>query len=161
MVPPARTPLRPDRLRALNLPSSVEVGIDTWGQPTWVRESDAEERGRGAEMGQRGSGAEIRDRASADRGVETAGGERSGGGGPPGPGGEEAGDRRVAGSGEAGPPGDGAGRRVEEVIETWIVQDEWWRNPIHRRYVEVVLEGGAHVVLFENLVTGEWFMQKP
>jgi hypothetical protein len=62
---------------------------------------------------------------------------------------EEEGDRRDE------------GRRVEEVVETWIVQDEWWRTPIHRRYVEVVLEGGAHVVLFEDLATGEWFMQKP
>jgi hypothetical protein len=50
---------------------------------------------------------------------------------------------------------------VEEVVEVWVVEDEWWRSPIHRRYVEVVLEGGAHVVLFEDLATGEWFMQKP
>jgi hypothetical protein len=50
---------------------------------------------------------------------------------------------------------------VEEIVEEWVVEDEWWRTPIHRRYVEVVLEGGAHVVLFENLTTGEWFMQKP
>jgi hypothetical protein len=53
------------------------------------------------------------------------------------------------------------GRVVEEVVEEWVVVDEWWRTPIHRRYVEVVLEGGAHVVLFENLVSGEWFMQRP
>jgi len=55
----------------------------------------------------------------------------------------------------------GGSRRVDEVVETWVVQDEWWRSPIHRRYVEVVLEGGAHVVLFEDLTTGEWFLQKP
>jgi hypothetical protein len=54
-----------------------------------------------------------------------------------------------------------AGRRVEEVVEEWRIDDEWWRTPIHRRYVEVVLEGGAHVVLFEDVVTGEWYLQKP
>jgi hypothetical protein len=97
MVPSSRTPLRPDRLRALNLPSAVEVGLDEWGRPTWV--------------------------------VELAGGD---------------------------------GRRaVEEIVETWIVQDEWWRAPINRRYIEVALEGGAHVVLFEDLTTGDWFLQKP
>jgi hypothetical protein len=99
MVPSSRTPLRPDRLRALNLPSSVEVVLDVWGQPTCVRQADTDER-------------------------------------------------------------DGV-RSVDEIVETWIVQDEWWRAPIHRRYVEVVLDGGAHVVLFEDLITGEWFMQKP
>ena len=26
---------------------------------------------------------------------------------------------------------------------------------------EVVLEGGAHVVLFEDVMTGEWYLQKP
>ena len=101
MVTPARTPLRPDRLRALNLPSSVEVSLDTWGRPTWVRES--------------------------------TGGEEAGGG----------------------------GQRVEDVVDEWRIDDEWWRTPIHRRYVEVVREGGAHVVLFEAVMTGEWSLQKP
>ena len=149
MVPSSRTPLRPDRLRALNLPSSVEVGIDAWGQPTWVRQREIE---------QRGSGAETRSRTQLR---STS---------PPGVSGEEEEDRRVGLKGGEGPPGlDGReegdrpdeGRRVEEVVETWVVQDEWWRTPIHRRYVEVVLEGGAHVVLFEDLTTGEWFMQRP
>lgn len=55
-----------------------------------------------------------------------------------------------------------SGRRVEEILEIWRVDDEWWRRrSITRRYVEVVLEGGGHVVLFEDLVTNEWFLQKP
>jgi hypothetical protein len=41
------------------------------------------------------------------------------------------------------------------------MDDEWWRQPIVRRYVEVVLEGGGRVVLFEDLITGEWFEQMP
>ncbi len=51
--------------------------------------------------------------------------------------------------------------RVETVIETWRIDDEWWRDPIARRYVEVVLEGGGRMVVFEDLATGRWFMQKP
>ncbi len=53
------------------------------------------------------------------------------------------------------------GKRVEAIIETWRIDDEWWRHPISRHYVNVVLEDGGHVVLFEDLTTGEWFMQRP
>jgi hypothetical protein len=52
-------------------------------------------------------------------------------------------------------------RRVDEVLEFWRIDDEWWRTPIVRRYVEVVLQGGGHVVLFEDLTTGQWFLQQP
>ncbi len=48
---------------------------------------------------------------------------------------------------------------VETVIEIWQVDDEWWRQPISRRYVEVVLKGGKHLVLYEDLVTGDWYKQ--
>jgi hypothetical protein len=52
-------------------------------------------------------------------------------------------------------------KRVESIGENWRMDDEWWRQPIVRRYVEAVLEGGGRVLLFEDLITGEWFMQKP
>jgi len=55
----------------------------------------------------------------------------------------------------------GNGKRVESIGETWRIDDEWWRVPIVRRYVEVILEGGGRVVLLEDLVTGEWFEQMP
>ncbi|HEX9579468.1 MAG TPA: hypothetical protein VF970_00045 [Gemmatimonadales bacterium] len=55
---------------------------------------------------------------------------------------------------------DQEGKRVEAVGEVWRVDDEWWREPIGRRYVEVTLEGGAHLVLFEDLATGSWFAQR-
>jgi hypothetical protein len=50
---------------------------------------------------------------------------------------------------------------VEAVLETWRLDDEWWRQPIARRYHEVVIAGGGRVVLYMDLVTGEWWMQKP
>jgi hypothetical protein len=55
------------------------------------------------------------------------------------------------------------GRRkvVESVREIWQVDDEWWRDRLARRYVEVVLAGGGHVVLYEDQMTGKWFMQDP
>src|SRR2546429_7990757 len=56
---------------------------------------------------------------------------------------------------------DGEMRRVEAVGEVWRIDDEWWRRSISRRCFEVIFEGGGRAVLFEDLVTGEWRMQKP
>ena len=57
--------------------------------------------------------------------------------------------------------GCGMRRSVEAVGEVWRIDDEWWRVPIVRRYVEVIFEGGGRAVLFEDLSTGEWWIQKP
>jgi hypothetical protein len=124
----------------------VVVVRDAWGLPTEVVENDGGDDGGTAERRNGGT----HDGSPAERRSAV----------PPGLGGEEEGDRRVDRQGGVGPP-EREGRRVEEVVEVWVVEDEWWRSPIHRRYVEVVLEGGAHVVLFEDLTTGEWFMQRP
>ena len=56
---------------------------------------------------------------------------------------------------------DLVGKAVESIIEIWHVDDEWWREPISRRCLEVILEGGKHVVLYEDLTTNAWFMQRP
>jgi hypothetical protein len=48
---------------------------------------------------------------------------------------------------------------VEAVLESWRIDDEWWRQVISRRYFEVLLEGGGRVVLFEDRVSREWFVQ--
>jgi hypothetical protein len=50
---------------------------------------------------------------------------------------------------------------IEAVRETWRIDDEWWREPITRTYYEVLLHGGTRLVLFMDLVTQEWFVQKP
>ena len=55
---------------------------------------------------------------------------------------------------------EGAEDVVTDVLEAWLVHDEWWRPPgVNRRYVEVILECGAHVILFEDLNTHAWFLQ--
>jgi hypothetical protein len=50
--------------------------------------------------------------------------------------------------------------RVESIGEVWRVDDEWWRHPVSRRYIDVMLQGGAHLALYEDLVSGEWFVQR-
>ncbi len=91
MVPPARTPLRADRLRPLNAP--VPVTVESVEGKLFV----------------------VRDTSIA----------------------------------------------VEAILDSWQLDDEWWRQRISRRYVEIMIEGGKRMLLFEDLVTGEWFEQTP
>ena len=111
MVPNPRTPLRADRLRALNLPRKVAVVLGESGLPQEVRELD---------MGT--TGEQPSTTSSTSQTSPTS-------------------------------------RRIATVGEVWRVDDEWWRVAIARRYVEVLLEGGKHVMLFEDLTTHEWFIQ--
>jgi hypothetical protein len=56
---------------------------------------------------------------------------------------------------------DGAVKTVEFVTEVWRVDDEWWRQPVKRRYFDVVLDGGKHTVLYQDEITGNWCEQNP
>jgi hypothetical protein len=51
--------------------------------------------------------------------------------------------------------------RVEAILESWRIDDEWWRETISRSYLELLLDGGKRVVVFQDLLTGLWFMQSP
>ncbi len=105
MVASARTPLRIDRLRALNVPQSVHVLVDDHGLPTAVTNE------------------------TPDHSTTASGGPNY--------------------------------RAVEEILEIWRIDDEWWRHSLTRRYLDIVLAGGSHVILFEDLNTGGWFLQMP
>ena len=50
---------------------------------------------------------------------------------------------------------------VEEIRELWRIDDEWWRSPIIRCYADVVLAGGKRVILYQDLITGDWWIQQP
>jgi hypothetical protein len=51
--------------------------------------------------------------------------------------------------------------RVDSVREEWVVEDRWWTGqPLRRRYFELVLVNGRNVVVFRDLVAGEWFTQR-
>ena len=48
---------------------------------------------------------------------------------------------------------------IARVQDVWRVDDEWWREPIGRRYVQVLLPTGALRTLFHDLVADQWFEQ--
>jgi hypothetical protein len=64
---------------------------------------------------------------------------------------------------EAGQPAllvEGARRRrVAQVQDVWRIDDEWWRNPISRRYYRLVLEDGTLRTVYHDLVADAWYEQ--
>ena len=44
--------------------------------------------------------------------------------------------------------------------ERWRIDDEWWRKPISREYIAVVLDDGRALTLYHDLVDGSWYTQK-
>ena len=69
--------------------------------------------------------------------------------------------RAVVRSGEQGRPEAVDGRTVDAVRESWLVEDRWWTPaPVRRRYWEVVTTCGRDLVVFRDLVEGEWYRQR-
>ena len=54
----------------------------------------------------------------------------------------------------------GKTRRVAQILEIWQIDDEWWREPISRRYGTLILEDGLVVTVYRDLVTGRWYLQE-
>ena len=64
-------------------------------------------------------------------------------------------------AGGQGRPESVDGRVVEAVRESWLVEDRWWTHkPVRRRYWEVVTTCGRDLVVFRDLVEGEWYRQR-
>jgi hypothetical protein len=49
---------------------------------------------------------------------------------------------------------------VEAVLETWRIDDEWWRErAVSRVYFSLALEDGRAVTVYSDLGNGSWFKQ--
>lgn len=49
---------------------------------------------------------------------------------------------------------------VDSIIETWRIDDEWWRDkPVSRAYCRVALEDGRVVDVYRDSTTGNWWRQ--
>lgn len=48
---------------------------------------------------------------------------------------------------------------VETILETWQIDDEWWRDRVARSYVDLVVRGGLRLVLYRDRLTGCWYVQ--
>jgi hypothetical protein len=68
---------------------------------------------------------------------------------------------------EPGPDGAPAavvltGRRVavSAALDSWRIDDEWWRTELSRWYWHVHLADGRPLTLFADLVGGGWYAQR-
>ncbi len=50
-------------------------------------------------------------------------------------------------------------RQVERVQDSWIIEDEWWRQPIARQYFALLLDDGTRRTVYHDRVTNAWFLQ--
>jgi hypothetical protein len=48
---------------------------------------------------------------------------------------------------------------VEKVQDTWIVQDEWWRQEINRQYYNLLLRNGTLRTVYHDHITDTWYEQ--
>jgi len=45
-------------------------------------------------------------------------------------------------------------------LDTWRIDDEWWREkPVSRLYHSVLLDDGRTVTIFHDLVADRWYGQ--
>jgi hypothetical protein len=49
--------------------------------------------------------------------------------------------------------------RVNEVLNIWRIDEEWWRKTISRLYFLLEMEGGSRVTLFHDLESDGWYRQ--
>jgi hypothetical protein len=50
--------------------------------------------------------------------------------------------------------------RIAAIEDKWRIDDEWWRKePVSRLYYAVMLAVGQRLVLYKDLVSGEWYRQ--
>jgi hypothetical protein len=55
---------------------------------------------------------------------------------------------------------DGHRATVAEIVDVWLVEDEWWRTPIARYYVLALLTDGRTLSLFHDRAGGGWYSQR-
>jgi hypothetical protein len=49
---------------------------------------------------------------------------------------------------------------VAEVLDSWLVETEWWRPaPVRRRYFQLLLADGVTFTLFQDLLDEHWYAQ--
>jgi hypothetical protein len=49
--------------------------------------------------------------------------------------------------------------QVERIQDTWIIEDEWWRDPIDRQYFALLLGDGTRRTVFHDRVADTWYLQ--
>ena len=49
---------------------------------------------------------------------------------------------------------------VSEITRYWRIDIDWWRERIWRAYYKLRTETGLLVVIYQDLVVGDWYLQR-
>ena len=49
--------------------------------------------------------------------------------------------------------------QVSVITDQWRIDEGWWIVRIWREYYEILTDTGLMVVIYKNLLTGQWFLQ--
>ena len=50
---------------------------------------------------------------------------------------------------------------VATIEDKWRIDDEWWRaEPVSRLYYNALLASGQRLVLYKDLISGNWYEQE-
>ncbi len=49
---------------------------------------------------------------------------------------------------------------VAAIVDTWRIDDEWWRDEISRLYYRLALADETTITVYEDLVHGGWYAQR-
>ena len=55
---------------------------------------------------------------------------------------------------------EGQQHTVTAITRQWRVDSDWWRNRVWRAYYKLSTDSGLLLVIFEDLTTGEWYVQR-
>lgn len=48
---------------------------------------------------------------------------------------------------------------VLQIQDVWMIEDEWWRQPINRRYFCLLLDGGITRSVVHDRTSDAWYAQ--
>lgn len=48
---------------------------------------------------------------------------------------------------------------VVQVQDTWVIQDEWWRQEMHRQYYCLLLDNGTLHTVYHDRIADTWYEQ--
>ena len=54
----------------------------------------------------------------------------------------------------------GVTHHVQGIAKVWRVDEEWWRQRIWREYVKLYTREGLLLILYRDLLTERWFVQR-
>ena len=54
----------------------------------------------------------------------------------------------------------GRRHRVQQITKRWRVDQDWWQRRIWREYFKLSTATGLLVVIYRDLLTGQWYLQR-